>query len=201
MPEEFFKPDEKIGEGENAQKAMHAGLMSDAASNFSPLLADKDWVLLKTTPSAPFLVGDHPLTMANQVDHAPRGNLGLAVTGIELYFPLTPTLALAMWCRSIQENLLKKFRQLDRLVDVAPNVAAQYIDAWKDGITIVEAIQRGTPLESQPDNVTYFNSLQIAFAERFLFSCNGDFSLAEEMIRDNAAFRHGRRLEEATGKF
>ena len=66
---------------------------------------------------------------------------------------------------------------------------------------MMEAITRGRPLASQPENVLFFNSLQISSAERFVFSSNPDFSVAEDMIAKNPKLRHGRRLVEATGKF
>jgi hypothetical protein len=51
------------------------------------------------------------------------------------------------------------------------------------------------------ENVEYLNSLQVLHAERFLFSCDGDFAVAEKMIAANAALSHGPRFEEVTGKF
>ncbi|MBI3899920.1 MAG: DUF4238 domain-containing protein [Gammaproteobacteria bacterium] len=200
-PEEFFKADPHVGTGENAEKVLLARMIHSASSDFAPALAEKDWVLLKTDLNTPYLIGDHPLAMFNHIDHSPRGNLGIKVQGIELYFPLNPTLALGMWCPSIQQTLLEGFKKLDGLSESAPEAVAPYMQAWEDGIQIVEAIRSGSTLPSRPDNITHFNSLQIATSERFLFSCNGDFALAEQMIRDNPAFKHGKRVDEATGKF
>ena len=45
------------------------------------------------------------------------------------------------------------------------------------------------------------HSLQVAHAERFVFSCDVNFSLVEEMIRRDSKMRHGRRMTEATGNF
>lgn len=200
-PEDFFKTDPFVGDGLNAEKAMRAKMISNAAADYGPSLADKDWVLLKTVESAPFFIGDHPLTMFNEIDHSPRGSLGLNFNGIQLYFPLSPTLGLALWCRSHQKLLLDYFRRLDALSRRSPELVKPYIDAWSDGIQIVEAIQQGTPILSKPENVEHFNSLQISTAERFVFSSEGDFTLVDEMVRDNPALRFGHRLEEATGKF
>jgi hypothetical protein len=66
---------------------------------------------------------------------------------------------------------------------------------------MMEAIVQGTPLFSQPENVLFFNSLQISTAERFVFSSNPDFTLAEDMISKHPELRHGRRVVEATRKF
>ena len=65
----------------------------------------------------------------------------------------------------------------------------------------LEALQTGEPLRSNPENVEFFNSLQVSTAERFVFSSNDNFSIVKEMIRANPELRHGRRILEATGKF
>jgi hypothetical protein len=106
-----------------------------------------------------------------------------------------------MWCPSIQQQLLDGFKRLDELAERAPELASQYIKAWEDGVQIVEAIRSGNALRNRAESVTHFNSLQIATAERFVFSSDEDFMLVEQMIQDNPELRFGRRLEEATGKF
>ena len=200
-PEDFFKPDPYMGEGENAEKALRAKMICNAAADYGPMIAEKDWVLLKTEKCTPYLIGDHPFAMFNEVDHSPRGNLGLNVKGIQLYFPLSPIVALGLWCPSHQQLLLDGFRRLDALSESSPELVRPYLDTWRDGIRIVEAIQQGTPISSKPENVLHFNSLQISTAERFVFSFDGDFTLVEEMIRANPELKFGHRLEEATGKF
>ena len=176
-------------------------MICNAPKDFTPAIVGKDWVLLQTDRKHPYLIGDNPLTMHNMVDHSPRGNLGLMVEGIEIYFPLAPELALGMWCPSHREKLHEGIQRLDRLADNNPNAAGRFASTWSNALDIVEAIQTGTPLRSLPENVEHFNSLQVSSAERFVFSSNGDFRLVENMIRTNPELRHGRRLHEATGKF
>lgn len=201
MPEEFFAIDPKMSNRENAKKVFRARMLTNATTDFGPALAEKDWVLLKTDEKYPYLMGDQPLAMFNDVDHGPRGNLGIKVRGIQIYFPLTPTLALALWCPSLQEGLLKKVNDLSKLYDAAPERAAKYAHAWEGTIRIVEAIRNGKPLLNRPESVPHFNSLQIISAERFLFSQTGDFSLAKDMIAKDPTLRNGPRMQEATGKF
>jgi hypothetical protein len=200
-PDDFFASDPAVGDGENAQKALQARLICNAPTDFAPALIEKDWVLLKTNQKAPFMMGDHPFAMFNEVDYGLRGNLGLSVEGIQIYFPLSPTLALVLLCPSIQRQLLDEFVRLDSVAHAAPHQGGRYVETWKKGIEIVEAIRQGTTLMTEPESVMHFNSLQVGEAERFLFSCDGDFTLAEDMIRENPAFRYGRRMQEMTGKF
>lgn len=199
--DDFFRPDLFVGEGENAEKALRAQMICNANEYFAPAIAEKDWLLFKTDSSGPFLIGDHPFAMFNEVDRSPRGNLGLKVRGIQLYFPFSPRTALAMWCPSLQRELLDGIARLDSLSVRRPDVAAQHMDTWKATLEIVEAIQKGTALVARPENVVHFNSLQVSYAEQFVFSNTDDFGLVEDMIRDDPRLRVGRRLEEVGGKF
>jgi len=139
--------------------------------------------------------------MHNMVVQEGRGNLGIAVEGIELYFPLSPNLALAIWCPSHRQVLMDGIQRFDRLAKTSSSSVRNFANAKDGALEIVSAIQTGEPLRSKPENVEFFNSLQISTAERFVFSSNNDFSLVKEMIRTNQELRHGRRIHEATGKF
>lgn len=199
-PQEFFTPDPLVGEGENAERAMMARNICNAPNDYGPALISKDWLLLKTDNKHPYLIGDHPLTMHNMVVQEGRGNLGIAVEGIELYFPLSPNLALAIWCPSHREMLTNSLQSIDRLVE-ASNTERDWVRGKSDVLAILEALQTGEPLRSNPENVEFFNSLQVSTAERFVFSSNDDFAIVKEMIRANPELRNGRRMHEATGKF
>jgi hypothetical protein len=199
-PQEFFAPDHAVGNGENAERAMMARNILNAPKDYGPALIDKDWLLMQTDKKHPYLIGDHPLTMHNMVEQKGRGNLGIAVEGIELYFPFSPELALAIWCPSHHQMLTDSIQSFDRLTETF-NSDRNWSNAKNEALAILEAIQSGKPLQSNPGNVEFFNSLQVATAERFVFSSNNDFSIVQEMIRTNPELQHGRRMHEATGKF
>jgi hypothetical protein len=198
-PQEFFTADPAVGDGENAERATMARNILNAPINYGPALINKDWLLLQTDSNHPYLVGDHPLCMHNMMEQEGRGNLGVDVEGIELYFPIAPELAIAIWCPSHQKVLMDGIQRLDRFAEIANS--ANYVNVKRDALAIVDAILTGCPLRSEPENVKFFNSLQIATAERFVFSSNNDFSIIREMIREHPELRHGRRMCEATGKF
>lgn len=201
MPPEFFDPDPHVGNGENAEKALRAEMIMNAPADYGMLIAKKDWVLLKAKQYSPYLMGDNPLTRHNDSDDSLRGNLGLKSRGIQLYFPLSPDLALAIWCPSLHQALRDYSKRLEKLSVNSPDLVQSHVVTWKNSLDTIEAIQNGTPLVGNADNIEHFNSLQVASSERFVFSANGDFSLVEDMIRDNPELRYGHRLEEATGKF
>lgn len=91
--------------------------------------------------------------------------------------------------------------RFSKIYDEAPWLAERFKGAWVGAAQMMEAITQGAPLLSRPENVLFFNSLQISTAERFVFSSSPDFSLAEDMIFKHPESRHGRRVVEATGKF
>lgn len=157
-------------------------LISEAPKNYAVQFASKIWLLLKTSRSHPFMIGDNPLTLNNTMDMWPRGNIGLSVRGIEIYFPLSPKRALALWCPSHGELFRRALTT-----------------SKHDHLPIIEetisAIESGQPLMFRHDNVVYFNSLQILYAERYVFSNTDNFSLARKMIASNDNVRCGPRYQ------
>lgn len=199
-PAGFFAPDPLVGDGENADKAMLARLITNAVPEFAPVLVDKDWVLLRTDSKHPFLLGDHPFAMFNERDSGLRGNLGIGCEGIQIYFPLSPILALGLWCPSLRQecwNMVEALRQKSLRVELT----ADEVHGLKIATSAIEAIEGGTPLRIEPVSALHFNSLQVLSAERFVFGSTDDFSLVEKMVSGDPALRRGRRLAEATGKF
>jgi hypothetical protein len=187
MQESFFAADPRLASEENAERALAASAVIDAPTRFGPAFAKKDFVLMETDGPHLYLIGDHPLVMHNSRDRAPHGNLGLNVEGVEIYFPLSPRLALGMMCEShraaFQEGLQRASEsQLnDRSLREAYAVAREF----------VRAVQSGRPARLDPQNVEFLNSLQVTRAERFVFSADGDFSLAEEMLRSHSDLSRG----------
>lgn len=167
---------------ENELKVQMAHFIITAPENFGAHFESKTWLLLATSPKMPFLIGDHPLAMQNTIDTAPYGNIGIGVTGIEIYFPLSPTRAIAMWCSSHKQRI-------QQVIQKSTVIKPQGIkDMWA-------AMTTGKPLHYSNDNVVNFNALQVLHAERYVFSCNDDFSLPRLMVSENPSLRVGRRTK------
>ena len=49
----------------------------------------------------------------------------------------------------------------------------------------MEGFVEGVPLKAQLENVENLNSLQVNNAERFVFSCDGNFALVKDVLRAN----------------
>lgn len=183
--------------------------LAEAIPDFSRIMNSKIWLLMETNKSDPFWISDNPVTMHNNRDFGPYGNIGLAVTGIQIHLPISPTLTIALWCPSILDEISEavekarkthqkmRFQHLFgighawRSLDAAIN---SYEHTIKSNDEMMARISDGRPLACTPENVMFFNSLQMLWAERHLVSCKREFSLAERMIADDPRCRHGRRM-------
>lgn len=188
-----FDPSEVEGyEFMDAEAAKRVACLNlTEAHELSPHILNKTWLLFETVTEAPFYISDNPVVMQNQTDRGPRGSLGLAVPGIEIYLPIGKTLSLGFYCGSHERKILGMLEQFRRVALRDP-AAARKLGAgpllkWE------AAIKKGTPFRSDADNVMNHNSLQVAQSERFVYSASSDFSLVEEMLRTNPELRSGPR--------
>jgi len=178
---------------ENELKIQMIHMMKDAPSTFGPHFASKHWILITTDGKNPFIIGDNPLAMQNTNNYSPYGNLGLAVQGIEIYLPLSPTRALAMWCPSITNQIEQAVSTLNELRGRLPYLIDGRIENPDYLEDLWSALSSGRPLQYKHENVTNFNSLQVWFSERHVFSSSKDFELAEKMVTEHPSSRNGPR--------
>jgi hypothetical protein len=179
-------------------------------AEFARSYANKVMLLFEAAPGATFLLGDTPVVLANQNDTRPYGNLGLEVTGIEIYLPIAPDLTLAFWCPSLVASMEDALRQCEasrqKLVAVAllgighaaGEARRMQAELNERAVKIradLATIERQEPLKSSQDDMDYLNSLQVGQAERHVISSTGDFSLVQRMISDNEKHRRGLRSE------
>ena len=76
------------------------------------------------------------------------------------------------------------------LLRAMPNVADPRVQSLRD---MMAAIETGCPVTFSQEHVVNFNSLQIRYAERYVFSPNDDFGLARQMIAAHPELRIGPR--------
>lgn len=200
-PEEFFDLEPEVGDKANARKAHYARMIVNAPKDLAPLLAEKVWLLLKTDENDPFLLGDHPFARYNEPGNSVRGTLGLHSKGVQIYFPLTPTLALCLMCKTYLDTMIDGIERIDRLSAAKLGDAADLRQLRSETMPMIEAMLTGSVVNCRPESVEHFNSLQILEAERYVFSCKNDFQMATEMIAADEATRHGPRFVEGSGAF
>ncbi|XLX38682.1 DUF4238 domain-containing protein [Ectopseudomonas mendocina] len=185
-------PGSQVGEilrdiAENDSKEQTARIVFNAPSTYSAHFLDKDWALASTSKKHPFILSDNPLTRQNMFSRPFRGNLGLMTPGIEIYLPLSPTRALAMWCPTLTDLVHRSALTLTggQRTGVVPD---------PDGIVAMsDSLLSGRPVQYSPANVENFNSLQIAWSERYIFSTLNDFHLAQTMLDEHPNLKQGPR--------
>lgn len=200
-PEEFFEPEPEVGGKANARKAHFARMITNAPRDLSPLLTDKVWNLLATDEGDPFLMGDHPFALFNEPGEGVRGVLGLRSKGVQIYFPLSPTLALCLMCKTYLATMIDGIECIDRLLDASIGDAAELRALRSETLLPIEAMLTGGVVKCRAESVEHFNSLQILAAERYVFSSKSDFEMVKEMIAADEATRRGSRLVEGSGAF
>lgn len=200
-PDEFFELEPEVGDMANARKAHYARMITNAPKDLAPLLIDKVWHLLQTEESDPFLLGDHPVARFNEPGVGGRGTSGLRSKGVQIYFPLTPTLALCLMCQTYLDTMIDGIERIDRLCAAQIGNTTELRKLRSETMPQIEAMLTGGVIKCRRDSVEHFNSLQIIEAERYVFSRKCEFQLAKEMIAADDATRHGPRMVEGSGAF
>lgn len=152
-------------------------------------LLEKTWILMKARPGFPFITSDHPICMQNMIDYGPRGNLGLKVPGIEIYFPLSSTLCLSMICPSYEEEILEGYEKLKSLTSLNP-ASASIINS--DAVTeIVNSIKHGYAVQAKDESILNMNSLHVRNSWRFIFSPINDFEMVRDILNEHPDLKTG----------
>lgn len=139
--------------------------------DFAKMLQEKVWCLCQSHKSLPYVVSDNPVTRHNMIDYGPRGNLGLKNEGIEVYMPISTKLAVHIICPKIASAAL-----------LAPDLVDQYS----------YALMHGTPIVMKPENIEFFNSLQVIWAERFVYAKEREhLEMPLDMLRTNPELKYG----------
>jgi hypothetical protein len=190
---------------EDHLKRSHILNIQHCIGDFTRIMATKDFFLAEAAPGRSFYLGDNPVSLHNERDLKPYGNLGLAVPGIEIYLPLSADLLLGAWCPSIVRELrsqlhLLRERKTQMLAMVmagklSPKVMRETLQAMQphedDTKGLVEAVEAGRPLDQNADNMDFYNSLQTQFASRYVVCQKADFALASRYNLEFPKFRSG----------
>jgi hypothetical protein len=156
-------------------------MMMDSIPEFTRIMSLKHIVLAEAPRRSPLMISDHPVVMDNNiVEYSPhRGNLGLAVMGVEIYLPIHPEYALWFICPIWAETIKKSHEQILNLFHSSPQ-NLQNIKT-KPILEMYETIFSRKPFKLNHENVTRLNSIQAKQSTRFIFSSSDDFSLLKKM--------------------
>ena len=162
-------------------KKSHVQNINSLALKFSKHFRDKVLILVKAPAGHSFFISDNPITMYNHKPRPGRGNLGLALDGIEIQMPISKNLSLTFMCPKMINEIIhkfKKYKQLRSFSAVAP-IDIREVDE------LVYAIESGNARELKPENIEFHNSLQVIQSSRFIYSSKDEFSLVMDMLTTN----------------
>jgi hypothetical protein len=194
---------------ENNLKKHHLLTLQETMSEFAPIVAAKNFMLLKAPENRSFYLGDTPVVMHNQQDFGFYGNIGLAVEGIEIYLPLSSRFVLCAYCPSIAKNMRdewedgKKGRQIElvkavssgqlSIVDVA-RVRQQMRPMDDYAELMIKKFETSGTIDAKDEQVDFINSLQTMHATRFVICKKGDLRLAQQHNAEFPKFRSGLKI-------
>lgn len=153
-------------------------------------ILNKSWLLYKNKNKTPYFISDNPVTLHNEVNTGLCGNLGLAVQGIQIHLPISSTLTLAFVCMSHKEKALQARQQLQFIVDNDPSKLI-HVKNPKMVVDYANAHTKGISLATSEENTKFLNSLQVMFAEQYIYCEKEKFDLVYTMLKDNKTLKTG----------
>jgi hypothetical protein len=149
---------------EDTVRKMSLGQLREAGSLAKHFLA-KDWELLIAPDSNPFWISDNPIVTHNMF---PYGTNGLGSEGVEISWPLGSQVLLSFRCPTIANRV-----ELD-----SPQFA--------------QTLRSGGTTDAKPENIEFYNSLQVLQSSRFIYASTKEFRLARRAIGEHPDLTSGR---------
>jgi hypothetical protein len=166
------------------------------AHEFVPYFLDKSWVLMRARRGYPFITSDHPICMQNMVDHGPRGNLGLRVTGIEIYFSISSTWCLSMLCPTYEDEIISGYQRYMRMAKqgrLPPHLTLQPFELEE----LVAGFREGAGVQIKDESILNINSLHVRNSHRFIFSSTDDFEMVKDILTEHPYLKFGANIAAA----
>lgn len=157
------------------EKITHCNFVLNEVTTLVPFVYNKDWILCEAYDSS-FIIGDNPVVMSNTF-YKGRGNLGLKSQGIEIYMPISPEFCLLLVCNSIRKAISERLAHAPTHKELASSV---------ERLTQLSSVlKRNETIRNTKENIIFVNSLQVGYAERFVYSDKKDFDLPKELIAEH----------------
>jgi hypothetical protein len=166
---------------ESAKKAQLYGLAT--CEDMIPYLLNKKWFLFRSKNE--FYISDNPFAMQNTIKRNEDIKIGLEVEGIEIYFPLSSSIALGLFCNRSFDKLEKAYNKYYK--KILENGQYNYQN-------FINCIKRKIPLDCSEKDVLGLNSLQIKYSERFVFSSNNEISKIKDFLSHHYEYKIGPRV-------
>lgn len=191
-------------EPDELDKLSSLQFLSEHLTEFAKHFLVKHAVVLKKACHGSLFISDNPVVFHNEKTFGPYGNIGLAVPGIQIFYPLTSGLAVAFMCPTVVAELeteisvaKKKVAQMSAETLLSPKGMTQlqsmHIAAAKAEIKRAERefdrLTKERAIAVAPDNLLFLNSLQIMQSYRYVASRRGDFDLVAKAMREKPGWR------------
>lgn len=155
-------------------------------------------------------ISDSPVVMHNPRTFGPYGNIGIAVPGIEIYFPLSPDVVLGYFCPSSLRRIEEEQVQAEKRVStffgtrvLSPEgisrLEIHHLDQMraeirrsKDYYHLLKQ-SRLVPIDSE--GVLFLNSLQVGTSYRFVAAARSNFSFVKKALSERPHWKEGRRIK------
>lgn len=191
---------------ENNLAKAHVLHMKEALSQFSPIIAEKNFSLMLATGNRKFYLGDNPVVLHNENDFGPYGNIGLAVKGIQIFLPLSSDIVLCAFCPSIVNELYSEMASMikgrdeiiaakvlsgDILISQVKALREQFSEKDQETYKKISSYDQSGLILARDEHVDFINSLQSMYATRFVICAKGDLRLARQHNAEFPQFRQG----------
>lgn len=162
----------------------------------------RKWLLLKIDHDEVFYLGDSPVVLQHAENPSSRAPLGFDIAGVEVYMPITPTLALYFLCSSISDRLVSGL-ETAKATHQKARAAIMMGDPnrlWTEALEVSQrSIRNLTPMVNGFDTgaavvadarvVMNVNYLQAMWAHRAVYSLRNDFSFAKRVYSENPQYK------------
>lgn len=159
----------------NSSISILNSMPGEIAGNF----INKELTLLRAPSKCFFYISDHPVTKHNHFPREHRGNLGIALYGIEIYFPISPKYCLSFICSEVASEI----KQTVMNHKAATMLGVTKLQDISEAELMVKCFENKTPNQMLPINMDFNNSNQVISSTRFIYSASDDFSLALDMLK------------------
>lgn len=170
---------ETLNEEDIKELSIHT--LRTGSAEMAEHLISKELMLVEAPKGESFYISDNPVTLYNHFPREYRGNLGLAVEGIEIYYPISPNFCLSFICsatiaktrKAVNDQKSRKLLGIEFPIDMS------------EPEMLMDAIDTKITRTLKSENVIFHNSLQVSQSSRFIYSSDKDFFLAMEMLKTN----------------
>lgn len=162
----------------------------DAPEQYGKFFYQKHWFLIYDSQCRTY-ISDNPISLECNLDRNHWQGIGIGTPGVEIYYPLSKDLTLAMWCPLIKHHI-DKLHQHAHFNYLMAGISYEKMAHLKE---LIEKIEAGNAVQADEKQIIRLNSLQVKFAERFVLSSQSNFELVDEMIGVDNIYKNGPRVK------